>query len=82
MAKCECGGEIEQGKGCLSYLGSDDHMRDAQHEDMMRVGGLGFGTQDDSFDAMMSMHLQSNGFSFEETSTILHYRSKEQALGE
>lgn len=82
MKKCDCGGEVEQGKGCLAYLGSDDHMRDAQHEDMMRAGGLGFGIHDDSFDAMMSMHLQSNGFSFEETSEILHYRSPAQAMGE
>lgn len=82
MKKCECGGEVEQGKGCLSYLGSDDHMQNAQHEDFMRSAGLGFGTQDNSFVAMMSMHLQANGFSFEETSEILHYRSPAQAMGE
>lgn len=73
MKKCECGGEVEQGKGCLTYLGSDDHIQAAQHEDYMRRGGLGFGTllYDDSFDAMMSMHLQSNGFDFEEVSKLL-----------
>lgn len=73
MKNCECGGEVEQGKGCLAYLGSDDHIRDAQHEDYMRDGGLGFGVllYDDSFDAMMSMHLQGNGFTFEETSNLL-----------
>jgi hypothetical protein len=83
MRKCECGGEIEQGKGCLTYLGSDDHIRDAQHEDYMRDGGLGFATQyDDSFDAMMLMHLQGNGFDYNEASDLLTLRNPEQALGE
>lgn len=82
MKKCECGGEVEQGKGCLAYAGSDDHIRDAQHEDYMRAGGLGFAVEDDSFDAMMLMHLQGNGFDYDEAVDILTLRSPEQALGE
>lgn len=70
--KCGCGGEIEQGVGCLAYSGSDDHQQDAQHEDFMRAGGLGFGVNLDSFDAMMSSHLQANGFTFDEATTVMN----------
>lgn len=81
MKKCECGGEIKQGAGCLAYLGSDDHTQAAQHEDMMRVGGLGFGVHhEDSYDAMMSMHLQDNGFTYEEAEELLTLRSPEEAM--
>lgn len=71
--KCGCGGEIKQDEGCVKYHGSDAHFQDAQHENMMRAGGLGFGTAyyDDSSTAMMSMHLQANGLSPEEASAIL-----------
>jgi len=69
--KCGCGGNIEEGVGCVTYNGSDDHMQDAQHEDFMRAGGMGFGIYFDSFNAMMSMHLQANGLSFDKATTIL-----------
>lgn len=71
--KCGCGGTIEEGKGCLNYLGSDQHERDNQHETMMRHGGLGFGVFKDVDTATMSMHLQANGLSHEETEEILSY---------
>lgn len=68
-----CDGPVEQGVGCQKYAGSDDHSSDAQHEDFMRAGGLGFGVHKDSFDAMMAMHLQSDhGLSFEESESILN----------
>lgn len=71
MKKCECGGEIEQGKGCLAYLGSEKHDRDANYETIMRTGGYGFTTHNDTHVAMMSVHLQENGFSLEEAEEIL-----------
>lgn len=70
-AKCGCGGEIKQGVGCLVYLDSDRHIQDAQHEDFMRAGGRGFGTQYSSLDAMMHLHLQNNGLDWDEASSVL-----------
>lgn len=62
-----CDGKIEKGIGCIKYSGSDEHTSDAQHEDFMRTGGLGFSTDQDSYDATMSMHLQeSHDLSFDE----------------
>lgn len=69
--KCGCGGEIKKGVGCLDYLDSDAHDQDSQHEDMMRARGLGFGIQRNSFDAMMSMHIQANGLEYNEALAIL-----------
>lgn len=69
--QCGCGGKIEQGVGCLAYSGSDDHVQDAQHEDVMRTGGMGFRVHADSFNAMMSMHLQSNGLDFKASEAVL-----------
>lgn len=71
--RCGCGGEIKQGAGCLTYNGSDDHQSDAQHEDFMRHYGRGFGScaYPDSFDAMMSMHLQANGLTFDEANELM-----------
>lgn len=77
IQRCGCGGEVRQGIGCLTYGGSDDHIQDAQHEDFMRRGGLGFGVYHDSFDAMMSMHLQNNGFDFEQASALLEKKKGE-----
>lgn len=70
--KCGCGGEIEKGIGCITYNGSSVHMQDAQHEDFRRSEGLGFDTASDSFDAMMSMHLQANGLTFDQTVEVMH----------
>jgi hypothetical protein len=40
---------------------------------MMRHGGLGFGVFKDVDTATMSMHLQANGLSHEETEEILSH---------
>lgn len=71
LEKCGCEGEIKQGIGCLAYLDSDEHHQATQHENMMRAGGLGFGTQHSSSDAMMSSHLQANGLSYDEATNVL-----------
>lgn len=76
MKTCGCGGEIEQGVGCLAYLDGDRLETDVLHEGMMRGGGMGFATQYDSHTAMMSAHLQANGLGFEEASAILQNKGR------
>ena len=69
--RCGCGGPIQKGLGCLDYLNSEWYDFDVMHETMMRLGGLGFGTQSDPENSMMSMHLQSRGMSYEQSEAIL-----------
>lgn len=69
--QCGCGGKVEFGVGCLKYSGSDDHEQDCQHEVFMRAGGLGFGTPLSTKDAMMSWHLQDNGYTYEEAEEVI-----------
>lgn len=71
MKRCGCGGEIKNGEGCLAYLGSEKHDRDVNYEEIMRAGGYGFTTQDDVAVAMMTVHLQENGFSSDEAAKIV-----------
>lgn len=71
-----CAGEIQQGIGCLAYLGSDQHLADAQSEDGRRKPGSGsfggFAVQYDSAKAMMFGHLQgSHNMSFDEATAAL-----------
>jgi hypothetical protein len=68
---CGCGGFIELGLGCTRYLGSEVHDFDVMSEGMMRSGGLGFGVALDPGEAIMSMHLQTNGLSFERSEAVL-----------
>lgn len=77
-----CPGNIEQSLGCAYYSGSDEHQIDAQHEDFMRRGGMGFATHLDSFNACMSAHLQAaHRMPFEEADAIMSKKEKTPKLG-
>lgn len=69
--KCGCGGDIKDGDGCITYMGSDNHDHDCEQEMFMRAGGLGFGMDMEAGPAMMSAHLQDHGLSFEDIEAIL-----------
>ncbi len=71
--QCGCGGDIVLGSGCSTYLGSDDYDFDYGSESMMWVGGLGFGSAmlNGPVEAIMSMHLQENGFTPEQADQVI-----------
>lgn len=64
--RCGCGGELNEKGYCLIYWDSKDFDLDVSHELTMRAGGLGFGVSLSADDAMMSMHRQAHGATYEE----------------